>query len=253
MLGVEPALNVAEAAVARGVPTLTEFFGADLGRRLAEERGTADLVLGNNVLAQVPDINDFVAGRRSAARAGGDGDVRVPAPREADRAPRVRHDLPRALLVLLAPLDPRDLRRRRGSTLVDVEELPSHGGSLRVFLQHAEAGADSVAGRRRARSPARTSRACATPETLPRASPTASRESKRALLELLIGLRRAGQAGRRLRRARQGQHAAQLLRHPHGLPRLHGRPEPVQAGQAHAGDAHPDPSAGAASPRRGRT
>ena len=62
VLGVEPALNVAQAAVERGVETLTEFFGADLGRRLAAERGRADLVLGNNVLAQVPDINDFIAG-----------------------------------------------------------------------------------------------------------------------------------------------------------------------------------------------
>ena len=62
VLGVEPAQNVAEAAVARGVETITEFFGAELGARLARERGHADLVLGNNVLAQVPDINDFAAG-----------------------------------------------------------------------------------------------------------------------------------------------------------------------------------------------
>ena len=81
--GIEPARNVAEAAVARGVPTITEFFGAELGARLAAERGRADLVLGNNVLAQVPDINDFVAGVADAPRAGRDGDVRVPAPREA--------------------------------------------------------------------------------------------------------------------------------------------------------------------------
>src|SRR5262245_7211385 len=62
VLGVEPARNVAQAAVARGVPTVTEFFGEELGHRLAREHGHADLVLGNNVLAQVPDINDFVAG-----------------------------------------------------------------------------------------------------------------------------------------------------------------------------------------------
>ena len=66
------------------------------------------------------------------------------------------------------------------------------------------------------------------------------RETKRKLLELLIARQARGQAHRRLRRARQGQHAAQLLRHPHGLPRLHRRPQPVQAGQVPARHAHPD-------------
>ena len=69
------------------------------------------------------------------------------------------------------------------------------------------------------------------------------KESKRALLELLIDLRRDGQADRRIRRARQGQHAPQLLRHPNRPPRLHGRPQPVQARTLHARDAHPDPPA----------
>ena len=62
VLGIEPAHNVAVAAEARGVPTLTEFFGRQLAEELRRDRGAADLVVGNNVLAQVPDINDFVAG-----------------------------------------------------------------------------------------------------------------------------------------------------------------------------------------------
>jgi SAM-dependent methyltransferase len=62
VLGIEPAANVAHEAIAKGVPTLVEFFGVDLARRLAAEGGRADLIAGNNVLAQVPDLNDFVAG-----------------------------------------------------------------------------------------------------------------------------------------------------------------------------------------------
>ena len=77
--------------------------------------------------------------------------------------------------------------------------------------------------------------------------------SKRALLELLIACTGRGEAGRRLRRARQGQHAAQLLRHPDRSSRVHGRPESVQAGEVHARDAHPDPCAGDGSPRRAPT
>ena len=171
----------------------------------------------------------------------GDGDVRVPAPREADRAPRVRHDLPRALLVLLAALDPLDLRRagartsstsrsfratearsacscstprRASSRRAAVADAPRAGGRA----GHARPGDLRAVRRGSARVEARAPRA-------------ADRPSPR------------GQARRRLRRARQGQHAPQLLRHPDGLPRLHRRPEPVQAGQAHPGDAHPDPPA----------
>ena len=63
-LGIEPAANVAEAAVAKGVPTLVEFFGRETARELVAEGGAADLLVGNNVLAQVPDLNDFVAGMK---------------------------------------------------------------------------------------------------------------------------------------------------------------------------------------------
>ena len=78
VLGIEPALNVADAAVALGVETVTEFFGADLGRKLAEERRKADLVLGNNVLAQVPDINDFVEGVAALLAPGGTATFEFP-------------------------------------------------------------------------------------------------------------------------------------------------------------------------------
>ena len=90
VLGVEPAVNVAEAAVERGVESLTEFFTAELGRELAAERGHADLVLGNNVLAQVPDINDFVEG--VAALLGPDGTATFEFPYLANLIERLEYD-----------------------------------------------------------------------------------------------------------------------------------------------------------------
>ncbi len=102
VLGIEPARNVAEAAIARGIPTLTEFFGAELGHRLVAERGHADLVLGQQRARAGSRHQRLRRGCQGAACAEGHGDVRVPAPRDAARASRVRHDLPRALLVLLA-------------------------------------------------------------------------------------------------------------------------------------------------------
>jgi 2-polyprenyl-3-methyl-5-hydroxy-6-metoxy-1,4-benzoquinol methylase len=62
VLGVEPAANVAKVAVEKGIPTRTEFFGFELAGRMASEGAQADLIIGNNVLAQVPDLNDFVSG-----------------------------------------------------------------------------------------------------------------------------------------------------------------------------------------------
>ena len=138
VLGVEPALNVAEAAVARGIPTITEFFGAELGRRLAEERGTADLVLGNNVLAQVPDINDFVAG--VAALLGPDGTATFEFPHLAKLIEHLEYDtIYHEHFSYFSLHSIKAIFGAQGLELVDVEELPSHGGSLRVFLQHAAA------------------------------------------------------------------------------------------------------------------
>ena len=117
ILGIDPAANVAAAAEERGVPTLVAFFGAEVARELAAEGKRASLVVGNNVLAQVPDLNDFVAGVQILLRERRHGDVRVPAPAAPARRAAVRHDLPRALLVLLARDDLRDLPRTRARGL----------------------------------------------------------------------------------------------------------------------------------------
>ena len=106
VLGIEPAANVAAVAEKKGVPTLVKFFGTKTAAELAAAGRKADLIAGNNVLAHVPDLNDFVRGHERSAQAERRGDDGVPAPAAVDAGEPVRHDLPRAFLLLL-------LRRRR--------------------------------------------------------------------------------------------------------------------------------------------
>ncbi|HET9287301.1 MAG TPA: class I SAM-dependent methyltransferase [Gaiella sp.] len=187
VLGVEPALNVAEAAIAKGVPTITEFFGAELGRSLAEERGHADLVLGNNVLAQVPDVNDFVAGVAALLAPGGTATFEFP--HLAKLIEHLEYDtIYHEHFSYFSLHAIRAIFGVQGLELVDVEELPSHGGSLRVYLQHAGAGAGpslAVVGL----LDREDELGMRDPETYRRFA-EGVRESKRALLELLVELRR---------------------------------------------------------------
>lgn len=131
-LGIEPAGNVAAAARARGVPTREAFFGRATAGTIVAEAGHADLVIANNVLAHVPDINDFAAGL--ALLAGPRGVVSMEAPHLLAMVDGVQFDTIyhehyaywslRAMEAVLA---------HAGLTVFDVEELPTHGGSLRVF------------------------------------------------------------------------------------------------------------------------
>lgn len=131
-LGVEPAANVAAAARARGVPTREAFFGLTTAGAIVGESGHADLVIANNVLAHVPDINDFAAGL--AMLAGPKGVVSIEAPHLLAMVDGVQFDTIyhehyaywslHAMTAVLA---------RAGLTVFDVEMLPTHGGSLRVL------------------------------------------------------------------------------------------------------------------------
>ncbi len=147
VLGIEPAANVARAAAARGVPTRIEFFGAAAAERLRAEGRAADLVIGNNVLAQVPDLNDFIAGIRILLAPRGlvtlefPHLVRLIAGNQFDTIYHEHYSyfsLTTAVRIL----------ERHGLLVVDVEELPTHGGSLRLYARHAGAagGAGSSAG-----------------------------------------------------------------------------------------------------------
>src|SRR5215216_2200184 len=136
-LGVEPAGNVAEVAVERGVPTVVAFFGTDTARRLVAEDRRADLLVANNVLAQVPDLNDFVAGMRLLLAPGGVATIEVPhLLRLLDRNQfdTIYHE--HYSYFSLGTLQ--RILSAHGLTIFDVEELSTHGGSMRVYAAHAD-------------------------------------------------------------------------------------------------------------------
>ena len=138
VLGIEPAANVAEAAVRKGVPTLVRFFGAELAQELADQGRQADLVAANNVLAQVPALNDFVEGLRIILKP--EGVLTLEFPHllkliEHNEFDTIYHEHFSyfSLLTTVRLLEAHGLR------VFDVEELPSHGGSLRVFACRSDA------------------------------------------------------------------------------------------------------------------
>ena len=143
-LGIEPAANTAEAARERGVETLVRFFGTETAREVAAA-GKADLIIGNNVLAHVPDLNDFVAGVGELLAPGGTVTMEFPhllrllENREWDT---IYHEH----FSYFSWLTVRRVFAAHGLRLYDVEEIPTHGGSLRIYGCHADAGlADSPA------------------------------------------------------------------------------------------------------------
>jgi SAM-dependent methyltransferase len=140
VLGIDPASNVAAVARERGVPTLDEFFGADLAARVAADVGRADLMVANNVLAHVPDINDFVAG--IALLLAPAGFMTIEFPHLMRLIAGVQFDtIYHEHFSYLSLLALRPLFARHGLEIFDVEEVPTHGGSLRVFLAHRGARA----------------------------------------------------------------------------------------------------------------
>ena len=137
VLGIEPAANVAKAAVEKGVPTLVRFFGTKLARELVAEGRCADLVLGNNVLAQVPDLNDFVEGLKTILKPEGVLTLEFPHLLQLIRLNEfdtIYHEH-FSYFSLLSAIK---IMEAHGLKVFDVEELQSHGGSLRVYACRAE-------------------------------------------------------------------------------------------------------------------
>lgn len=137
-LGIEPAKNVAEVAREKGITTITEFFGASLARDLVEQDKCADLINGTNVLAQVPDINDFAEGFRILLKA--DGVLTLEFPHllrlaEGNQFDTIYHEH----FFYFSLLAIEKIFSSHGLRVFDVHELPTFGGSLRVFFCHAAA------------------------------------------------------------------------------------------------------------------
>lgn len=144
-LGVEPAANVAAVAVANGVPTEVCFLGEETGRKLADIHGSADLVVANNVFAHVPDIVDFARGLRTLVARSGTVTIEIPHLLrliEGNEYDTIYHEH----FSYLTLLTTQRVLAAAGLTVIDVEELPSHGGSLRTWSVPAEeAGTPSAA------------------------------------------------------------------------------------------------------------
>ena len=192
VLGIEPAENVAQVARAAGIPTQAKFFGVKTARELAASGLQADLLLGNNVLAHVPDVNDFVAGMKIALKR--DGVITMEFPHLLQLMANNQFDtIYHEHFSYFSFVTAERIFAQHGLTLFDVEELPTHGGSLRIYARHAEhdkpaesANVESL----RKREIGAGMTALATYEKFSENV----RETKRKLLDFLIRAKREGKS-----------------------------------------------------------
>jgi len=192
VLGIEPAANVAAAAVALGIPTEVRFFGLEAARDLERRGFAADLLLGNNVLAHVPELDDFVAGLACLLKP--DGVLTMEFPHlvrlvEGNQFDTIYHEH-FSYFSLLAVAR---VFAARGLELFDVEELPTHGGSLRVFAQRRDGGRQAVAARVRELLDRERRLGVETPAYYGSFAERV-KETKRGLLDFLIAEKRAGRS-----------------------------------------------------------
>jgi SAM-dependent methyltransferase len=190
VLGVEPAKNVAAAAIARGVPTITKLFGCQTARELVADGIRADLICGANVLAQVPDVNDFVGGMKLLLKPGGVITIEFPHLMrliEENQFDTIYHEHFSYFSFVTAER----IFAAHGLTLFDVEELPTHGGSLRTYARHTEDTSKVASDRTKI---LRAREESAGFDTLERYASFTDQvqETKRRLLEFLIGVKRKG-------------------------------------------------------------
>ncbi len=189
-LGIEPAANVAKSAEERGVPTVVDFFGRELGQKLKASGKAADLVLGNNVLAQVPDVNSFVAGVAELLKPTGTATFEFPHLMtlfEQNQFDTIYHEHFSYFSLLSAEA----IFAKHGLTIFDVEELWTHGGSLRIYARPSADESRPATDRLlelRAREDAKGYRNLATYTRFEEQV----RETKRKLLGFLIDAKRAG-------------------------------------------------------------
>jgi SAM-dependent methyltransferase len=191
VLGVEPAANVAKVAVEqKNVPTLVKFFGVQTAKEMAAEGKYADLVLGNNVLAQVPDVNDFVGGIKVILKPGGVVTIEFPhllRLMDENQFDTIYHEH----FFYFSFLSAGAVFAKHGMTLFDVEEVPTHGGSLRIFGCHSGEGAFPMT-KRAKEMIAREKRAGLESLKAYDRFGEQVRETKRKILEFLITAKRQG-------------------------------------------------------------
>jgi SAM-dependent methyltransferase len=192
VLGIEPAANVARVAVEKGIPTLVAFFGEQTALQLAADGKKADLICGANVLAQVPKPNDFVRGLKLLLKPGGVVTIEFPhlvrlmADNQFDT---IYHEH----FSYFSFLSAEALFAAHGLTLFDVEELPTHGGSLRIYARHADDHLKPVTRRAAELREREVGAGLLRLETYASFSEQV-KETKRNLLEFLIEAKRRGKS-----------------------------------------------------------
>jgi C-methyltransferase C-terminal domain/Putative zinc binding domain/Methyltransferase domain len=192
VLGIEPTENTAAIAIKNGIPSLTKFFGRDTAREVLASDGPATVILGNNVLAHVPDINDFVGGMKILLGPGGVVTMEFP---------QLLHLIDRSYwdtiyhehFSYLSFTTVEKIFAAQGLVLFDVDDLPTHGGSIRIYGRHADDASKPVHGRvltMREREKAAGHFDLAYYRTYGERV----KESKRAILEFLIEAKRQGKS-----------------------------------------------------------
>ncbi|MCS6821114.1 MAG: class I SAM-dependent methyltransferase [Microscillaceae bacterium] len=143
VLGIEPTLGTAQVAQSKGISTWVAFFGTELAEKLVQQGKQADLLIGNNVLAHVPNLNDFVAGLKIALKPTGVITMEFPHLMqliENNQFDTIYHEH----FSYFSFLTVKQIFEKHGLTLFDVEEIPTHGGSLRIYAKHTENDALSI-------------------------------------------------------------------------------------------------------------
>jgi len=190
VLGIEPAKNVASAALQAGIPTIVEFFGTELANRLVREGKKAGLLIGNNVLAHVPGLNDFVAGMKVVLAPSGIITMEFPHLMrliDENQFDTIYHEHFSYFSLITAE----KVFASHGLVLFDVEELPTHGGSLRIYARNEDDTSKPV--NERVRDLMDRERAYGLKDLDSyRSYGSRVREKKRDILDFLIRLKREG-------------------------------------------------------------
>lgn len=192
VLGIEPAANVAAVAIENGIPTEVKFFGVQTAQDIRDRHGQPDLLLGNNVLAHVPDLNDFVAGMKILLK--DDGVITMEFPHlmrlmDGNQYDTIYHEH----FSYFSFSTVTKVFEAHGLTVFDVEELKSHGGSLRVYVRHAEDDTKPVGTSVTRLKAVEEKRGFLELATYSRFAEQV-RETKRDLLDFLITARRDGKS-----------------------------------------------------------
>jgi SAM-dependent methyltransferase len=191
VLGIEPAENVAEEATSRNIPTLTKFFNNDLADKISKEK-KADLLICNNILAQVPDLNGFVKGLKTLLKPS--GVITIEFHHLLNMIEKSQFDtISHERFSYFSFFVVENILASHGLTVYDVEEYPSHGGSLRLYVQHSNdkkrpiaASVEKMRKKEKERGLMEINKYLSFNERV--------KESKRSILELLINLKREKQS-----------------------------------------------------------